>query len=155
MCLWQPMPRRKLFTCRLPNLCLSPVSQLSSSTRPLPSQPPTSITHSPDSNNLLLQHARRQERRQEEEWREGGAGRQEDREDKGRPEAQKGEKAQGAEAKGCAQKEGLTFYSNGTKFPPFLFLMFPLFRLQLNNLDLIFLLPPVPVHNDIVFISNE
>ena len=31
MCLWQPILWRKLFTCRLPNPCLSPLSQLSSS----------------------------------------------------------------------------------------------------------------------------
>ena len=121
MCLWQPILWRKLFTCRLPNPCLSPLSQLSSSserprvhcdhtrvhnTRP---RPPSSTHH----------HARRQECLQEEE-RQGGAGCQEDGEDKGGSKAQEREEAKGAEAKSCSKEKGdffSLFNSNPFSWP--------------------------------------
>ena len=72
---------------------------------------------------------------------------------KAAPKPKKEKKPKAPKPKAAPKKKVLLF--KWDKFSPFLFLMFPLFRLQLNNLDLIFLLPPVPVHNDIVFISNE
>ena len=72
---------------------------------------------------------------------------------KAAPKPKKEKKPKAPKPKAAPKKKVLLF--KWDKFSPFLFLMFPLFRLQLNNLDLIFLLPPVPVHYDIVFISNE
>ena len=74
---------------------------------------------------------------------------------KAAPKPKKEKKPKAPKPKAAPKKKVLLFTQMEQNFSPFLFLMFPLFRLLLNNLDLIFLLPPVPVHNDIVFISNE
>ena len=147
MCLWQPILWRKLFTCRLPNPCLSPLSQLSSSSeRPRVHCDHTRVHNTrPRPRPTIMPAAKNASKKKND--KEGLAVKKTVK-TKAAPKPKKEKKPKAPKPKAAPKKKVIFFlFSTQILFLP---------RLQRNNLDLNTVLPPVPVHCcNIVFENNE